>query len=514
MRSKSKQNHSTPSTTNTKPPVDVNAIVKDLLSAPDTSCIKVLEVLLPTGVADMIQLQAATDLSRDQVNRVMKRFDELAPDAIVVRIPETIKRPGRKGTPVVFKLGEVGAAVLRTQGHSDAHACGIEEVKAISHARVTLEVRLAALKAGLQVETERELRHGEAVLRPDNLVRLPDGTWAIFETEQQADMSLLRRVVESQRHKVRFFRERTGHDISPIIRVVINLPVGTAFDQTSAVWEKAYAIVSEEFGGDLPFRIVAIPLYEFLDAPDWANPPSDRWELLFDPAQTSSFAPASAPGSSIAIATNKIVKRLPTLPAQLKRRTAADDRRVTQAYYQYILEQGPHFGCTDDVPQSDPEFFVIVRIIYSASHRSDATPWQQAAYPTASLYLLKKYLQIHPKLRDALNKAITRGSGSMRWNPTTIMHKMQVLIARFLKYHGFQVCRALQAYPTTAGWDATGPRDFRVSVSLHPEVLLGDADGVLPGKIEVQQAQESLAWVLWAILAYAEDLGLKTALFW
>ncbi len=59
-----------------------------------------------------------------------------------------------------------------------------------------------------------------------------------------------------------------------------------------------------------------------------------------------------------------------------------------------------------------------------------------------------------------------------------------------------------------------GPQDFGVQVRMHPEVLMGEGDGVVPGQEAVARAEEALAWVLWALFAYAEEIGLKPPPFW
>jgi hypothetical protein len=53
------------------------------------------------------------------------------------------------------------------------------------------------------------------VLRPDNVVTLPNGVQALYEVEQDADLSLLRRVVESWRRKAAFFG-CGGGKVSPV----------------------------------------------------------------------------------------------------------------------------------------------------------------------------------------------------------------------------------------------------------------------------------------------------------
>ncbi|OQY17917.1 MAG: hypothetical protein B6I34_11470 [Anaerolineaceae bacterium 4572_32.1] len=141
-----------------------------------------LQLLLSTGVADVRQIRRATGLSRDQVNRLLARFEKLAPGGLLVKVPFNVPRPGVRGrSPVVYRLGKLGAALLRANGHPDTRPCGLEDRTPIAHAQATLDVRLAALDAGLAVETERVLHYGNGQsLRPDNLVTLPSGDLALF----------------------------------------------------------------------------------------------------------------------------------------------------------------------------------------------------------------------------------------------------------------------------------------------------------------------------------------------
>jgi len=481
----------------------------------DRRWLKSLELFLPTGVADVLQLRRAIGLSRDQTNRLLACFEKLAPGKMLVRTPFNVPRPGVRGrSPVVYTLGELGAALLRRNGHPKARPCGLTDATAIGHARATLNVRLAAQSAGLSVQTERELCYGDGrTLRPDNRVTLPDGAPALFETEQAADLTLLRRIVDSVRRKTAFFHSKAGRQVSPTVRVLVNLPPGREWDRTVQVWERATAIVAEEHGGHLPFRIVAMPLQEFLDTSDWAEPPdASRWESLFDRAQTSNFAPIQPkPVRDERRAPDR--RRTSRLPAPLRRRSARDDRLILLAFWQVFQEQAPTLG--GDQPRPDPAFFDVMRIVYAASHDPHADLFTQAAQPYASLYLLRKYLQMQPRLRDALSKAVTRGSGSMRWSVSTILHRMQVVIATFLKYHGWRANGPLLAYPALAGWEEEGTQTFGVVVRIrNPELLMGPGDGVVPGRGEVRQVEEALAWVLWALFAHSEDVGLKRAVFW
>ncbi len=499
--------------------------VPDLQSAldeafPDQRWLAVLELFAHTGVADARQICTTTGLSRDQLDTLLRRFHELAGQDILARVSGNIPRPGTRGRPpAVYTLGKTGAALLRANGHPNAHACGLDDAWPIAHARATLDVRLAADRDGLPAHTERELPYTingeEKTLRPDNLITLPDGSQALFETEQAASIALLQRITAALRRKAAFFQAPEGKRVSPTVRVLINLPFGPAWDKTVHVWERATAIVAEKHGGRLPFRILAMPLLKFLANPDWSEPPDpDRWESLFDPARTAAFGPVQPQTQRAKKKAGPPAQRA-KLPRTLKRRSPADDRRILQAYWQHLLEHGPELAYTADTARPDPAFFEVMRVIYVASHPPDALPHQQATHPYASLFLLRKYLDMHPNLRQAISKAMDRDKGTMRWNVTTIQHRMQVVIHTFLRYHGWRVSRAMEAVPVSS-WNRTdGLGDFGVAVRIRaPELLMGEDDGIVPGKGEVQAAEQALAWVLWALFAYAEDLGIKRPNFW
>ncbi len=87
------------------------------------------------------------------------------------------------------------------------------------------------------------------------------------------------------------------------------------------------------------------------------------------------------------------------------------------------------------------------------------------------------------------------------------------VIREFLRYHGYEVgwgCWRRRRRRGAGG----GPQDFGVVVRLHPEVLMGEGEEVMPGPGEVRRAEEALEWVLWALFAYAGEVGLNPPPFW
>jgi hypothetical protein len=153
-------------------------------------------------------------------------------------------------------------------------------------------------------------------------------------------------------------------------------------------------------------------------------------------------------------------------------------------------------------------------VIYAASHPPDATPWERALHPHASLYLLQQYLRMHPRLRQALSKGITRGQHSIKWSTPAITHRMQIVIDDFLRYHGLRSGGAIKVH-VIGPWNQDGGRgSFGVRVNIEPEVLMGEGSGIVPTREEAAFAGDALAWVLNALFAYASDIGLKRARFW
>lgn len=122
---------------------------------------------------------------------------------------------------------------------------------------------------------------------------------------------------------------------------------------------------------------------------------------------------------------------------------------------------------------------------------------------------MRKYLTLHPELRAALKKAIEGRASRITWNPTTMLHRMQIVIDVFLRYHGFANHGGLRAYPLSNFNRSDEAGDFKVAVRLHPEMLLGHKDGVILSRDVILPAEKALAWVLWALFAHSPEIGLE-----
>jgi len=472
----------------------------------DRTWLNVLEPFAHLGMADMIQLQQATGMDRERLRTLLKRIERCAAGGppILKELNQTARRAGVRGrAPQIYRLEQAGAALLKIHGWPDVHPSGRNDEREIMHALCILDVCLAAQRAKLKVKTERVLSFGtNRSIRPDNLITLADGTLAIFESEQQADPSLLRRVSESLQNKLAFFKSEEGQSVSPIVRMIINVAPGTEFFKTLKVWRRVYGMLLH--AGEVPFRLIAMPLAEFREVPDWSSDVSDKRWIEVRPLDPDSKARSAGEESnkSLVVAT----------PKALVYRTNHDNRLTIEALWQWFQEQAGVQHAK--YPRPDPEFFEIMQIIYAASHDRQNSPLEQAGVPWASLYLLERYLEMQPQLRKTLNQTINRGSTAMRWNPTTILHRMQVVIDAFLNYHGWRSNGPLAVF-SSVSWANDEPHAFGVTVRISNRDILVSHDGaIIPTENEKRAKEQALAWVLYALFAYAPHLHLTTAPFW
>ena len=463
-----------------------------LQAIPDTAR-PVLETFAFTGLADINNIIQFTNLTRDRVNRAVER---MVSANLLQDFKRPIPRPDQRGKPAnIYLLTQDGAKVLNSLGYKQPRACGLKDDLPILHMLAMTDIHLAGQKAGVPVRTDSLLHFGERTLRPDHLITLPDGRWMIYEVEQSASTPTLRRVVESAQNKQDFFESKADPNVLPEVRMVLQLPRGKKWDKTLQTWEKAMGVVQERSGGKLNFRLFAIPRKEFLETPDWEEERELPWVEIAPQEKVTAL---------------QVVTQTP--PQELFYSTSREDRLVLNALWQDFLENVDMEK--EQFPKPDPEFLNVMQLIHSASHDPGLTPLELAAIPHTSLYLLNKYLTMK-KLRTRLNKALHNGKGNLRWNPTTIMHRMQIVVNTFLSAHGWRSDGLLFAHVTVGNWDTVSTRMFGVNVRIrNPQILMAEDDLVVPSQSEVIQVEQALAWVLWALFAHSLDLGLGRPEFW
>lgn len=491
---------------------------------PDSPWLTLLETVAVTGAAHSLHLRAATGLQRNSLSRLIAKLNQIAGKwpPILVELDHSLPRLGQAGrAPQVYLLGEAGAAVLRLTEHPDVAACGLKDDKPIAHALDMLDVHLAARQAAMPVVTDRVLEFSEGrVIRPDHVIGAPPAQPYLIENEQAAGPDLLRRMRDCVQNRADFFSSAEGRVMEPIVRMLISLPRGKWYEQTLHYWDQAIRSVFAKYPQP-PYRILAMPLAEFLAQPNWEADPlrnDRRWSDLTPTRSVPQSAPLSAPPAVDAHPENQTqaLAVATATPRAWLRTSPHDDALLLEALWLDFTERAS--TVFTDIPDPDPEFFALMRLIYAASHDPTLLAIDRAGFPRASVYLLQRYLEIHQPLRKALSSAMKRGASASRWNVTLIRQWMQTVIDRFLAYHGFASGDTLQAWAVVTDWhddEAQHAIDVRVYLASGEMLMPHHASGIVPGRDEVDQAARALAWVLHALFAYAPRIGLgQPPAFW
>ncbi len=283
-------------------------------------------------------------------------------------------------------------------------------------------------------------------------------------------------------------------NVLPEVRMLLHLKRNKEWEKTLKVWERALDVVKENAKGKLYFRLYAIPLQEFLEKPDWETERELFWKEVLPPQPQTALAVAEPQGLST-----------------LLQRSAREDRLVLRALWQDFNERiQPGMKHL----KADPEFFQLMQLIYMASHDEQLPVIDQAGTPHVSLYLLRRYLEMK-NLHKRIYSELHRGERDTRWNITTILHRMQGVANLFLNAHGWRAYGLLLVQSSANDMKTRETRVFDVLVKIRNEqILMSRDDMVVPSKEEVKGMEEALSWVLYALFAYSEELGLGGLSYW
>ena len=468
---------------------DIRRLQQELETAfPDQIWLKLLELFLPSGVVNTAHMGAGLGMNRDKLSRLLNKLVVTGAGfpAIIRLLDHPLKRPaGSPGKPPhVYLLDSSGADLLNANGHPGTRPCALKTDREINHALSMLSVHMAAREAGLEVLTDAVINFGEQrSIRPDQRISLPDGQFVLYEIEQDTKRALIPRMLASLANKQAFFLSEGHPAYLPEVRMLINLPRGTRLNQTLNVWQECFKLLAEKQATEPAFRLLALPLGEFLKQPEWGTDTTDRWQELY--AHTDE---EEQDRTDQAIGPTGIYEQ---------DRSAASDNVMLKALLQEYDDR-----VVPDLPPPDFGMFDVVYTIYSASNSDYSI---SSTLPRKSIYLLKRYLEMHPTLKKRLGSALHQGKGRIRWNYTTIVHRMQEVINRFLAYHGWQSGGPVQVKAVSDGWE--GPGNFGVSANIQLK---------FNNQHEWQEffIHRALAWVLWALFEYADELGLGRPEFW
>jgi hypothetical protein len=455
--------------------------------------LRILEAFAPSGAADGLQLRLATGLDRDKLRRALDKLEVsgVGLPPLIRLLDHSITRVGATGrAPKVYLLGESGAGLLNSNGHQGILPCELSDDLSIAHALAMLSVHLGANQAGLTTYTDQYLRYGDGKhIRPDHRIVLPDSHELLIEVEQTANAKLVPRILESLANKQEFFRSEESREFLPEVRMLLNVRRGREWTRTLTVWQEACNLVAQQQNEALLFRLLAMPLDEFLNAPEWEKT-SRRWE------EPSAYIP-------------QVERKEPKRPYEgsvsvvyPSRRSAQDDYVILSA----LLERYNETRLNRLDRQPEFAFLDLVILIYSASHSELRDFWQGVSFPDASIYLFKRYLEMHPALMKKLQKSFHMGQSRNRGSAIMTVHRMQQAINLFLGYHGWRSDGLLRVEAIAEGWSGTGP--FGVHVKKVGFWNFSQ------DKSREEKIFPALQWVLWVLFEYAEELGLGRPDFW
>lgn len=464
---------------------------------PDMPWQAVLEICSLSGVADSLQLQQHLQISSKQLRRILQIFEEVSvgvpPILSVVESP--VPRPANRGRPPrIYQIGVSGAALLKLENTARARPSGLQTPPTIAHALAMTSFHLTAIRDEQEIITDRPIKFGAGrTLRVDHRIQLPGGKTLFYEIEQDASPKRVGRIMEALSNRWDFFEGADASQVYPHVRLIINLLRGRDYENTLSIWEQALGMLQVQRSAPVPFTLYAMPIQDFLGQPDWDAEPSEIWDRLHP------LSPAEK-------LKKQIVQRqeLPRLdPDQLK-----NDLH-------YLL--GLSRDLRDDPPEQalktyPIDFCYVVDLIYSVAEVSQSNKYVlERRPPLSAVMLLRAYLERHPVLKAYLKQLMEKGKRRTWWPEKDVFRHMQRVIDAFLAYHGWynRTLFIASVYTVSDGSSTMFP--YAVDVNFLPE---GWQYYNPPARELDSRPPDALAWVLWALFAYGDAIGLGKPPYW
>lgn len=459
---------------------------------------QLLDHITVLGIVDSEQLGDLPRYQRDQAIEQLTKAKWIQP----LKVSEHF-RAGRKGrAPLTYILTAEGATQAREAGIAPARAYEQQNFINQAHDICTLDIRLAAQRAGLTVTTERKLELGDRrLVRPDNAVTLPDGVIVLFETEGSADVPQRARIVEKALEWNASASALKQAGIAPRVRVLLNQKTGPELQQTLDIWAEALAAAQATLGKLLDVQFWGKCLPEFLENPAWDS--VESFARLDDPARAPDFglSPETEKVYSDSFETPDL------LPPALRRKPVAyaRDRVRLRAHGRYFSRR-----LLPEIPPFSSEFFDLMREVHSMAFPTPSAVYQDVAetlsIPYMALIMLRTYIRHYTDLHQALFTAHRKLQNSR--SILIALRQASRLVYTFLDFHGLRHDRpGCRVWVNAPDLSSENSSDFSVKVRLS---MPAPAFDTVERQWEDFQRETAaaLAWVLQQLLDYPQILGI------
>ena len=256
------------------------------------------------------------------------------------------------------------------------------------------------------------------------------------------------------------------------------------------LWRDVFETLESDGGKPLGFQLHGIALSDFLLQPEFTAEVSSRWHNLSVRDSKPNRASESQETHS-----SRRTQKAPPIPL-----SSAEDLVLLQAYQQ-AYEEDPR-----NARSPDKSFLAVMELIYAATYSYGI--FQRVEQPPDELiHLLRVYLEIHPDLRNKLRFAMHHANSRMLWSQNTILHRMQRVIDAFLIHFGWGQSQTLKVESTmdNSGIPAITHGPFYVTASYKTATQEWESN---------LHKSTALAWVLWALFEYADQIGLGRPDYW
>lgn len=450
-----------------------------------------MELCALTGVCTKQQVARMVGISEREADHLLRQIasfhtsEEAGGGAILEVIPLEQGYWKRRGaSPIVYRRGPGATAFLRDRTGQDIRPCELARPDQVVHALCIVDAALQLREMGYKVQVEQQAGLGRGSIRFDLLVETSEGLLDI-EVEQCIGADHIPRIRRLLQERNRLFSSPQGRTFARRVLVLFNIP-RAEWPRMQRIWRQAIATMEERPA----IEVWGMLLSRFGECMNLQE--RSGWVNLTEPVAVDRERAQS----------EALVK---TLPDTLRR--AADllgDRIILTAFLQDFQEQAE---------RSVDDFLSFARLIEGIAapslwgHIDGPTG---AEMPRASLYLLRRYLEMYPQLHQILKRRMLEGAELNRWSVAMITTRIRGIVRDFLGFFGLCPDRGLVVRVHLPDYDRDQD-EVHLSVRMESP-WPGDGEEETYTGIPIEEParfEHALAFVLQLLLWYPGELGLR-----